>query len=151
MEIRLLGQVEAVDGRSFALGGRTQRRVLALLALRRNEVVSVARLVDAVWPDGDLPDHADHNVRTYVHRLRAALDGRGDRVETIGAGYRLHLDPDELDIARYDRLAGTAMRLAETGELISALDRIDGAGRLWRGAPLEEFEHESWAAPEPSG
>lgn len=148
MRIHLLGQVEAVDGRSFALGGPTQRRLLAVLALRRNAVVSVARLADVVWGDGELPEHADHNVRTYVHRLRVALGEHGDRIETIGPGYRLRLESGELDIARFDQLAGTSMRLAETGELIAAFDHIDEAERLWRGAPLQEFEHESWAVPE---
>ena len=148
MQIHLLGQVEAVDGRAVALGGPTQRRLLAVLALRRNEVVSVARLAEAVWAERETPDSADHNVRTYVHRLRVALDGHGERIETIGAGYRMRLDSDEVDIGRFDRLAGTAMRLAETGELVDALDHIEEAERLWRGAPLEEFEHEAWAVPE---
>ena len=75
MDVRLLGQIEVVDGEPLPLGGPTQRRVLAALALRRNEVVSVARLVDVIWPDGEPPNRAEHNVRTYVHRLRSSMNG----------------------------------------------------------------------------
>lgn len=148
MQVRVLGQIEAVDdvGAPYPIGGPTQRRVLAALSLRRNEAVSVPYLVDAVWPDHDVPARAEHNIRTYVHRLRTALDGHGDRLETVGAGYRLRLDETELDAATFERLAGTAGRLTATGDAIAALDAIDEAERLWGGLALEEFAHEEWAA-----
>src|SRR6266508_1671423 len=94
LEVRVLGQIEVVAAAPLTLGGPTQRRVLAVLALRRNEVVSVSHLVDVIWADGEAPERAAHDVRTYVHRLRSALGGHGDRVETVGAGYRLRLDAD---------------------------------------------------------
>ena len=148
MDVRVLGVVQAMSDPPLALGGPTQRRLLAALALRRNEVVSVSYLVDVIWPDGAAPDRAEHNVRTYVHRLRTALDGEGDRVETVGLGYRIRLDSEELDAARFEQLAGTAARLADTGDVVAALDVLDQADTLWRGAPLEEFEHEAWAMPD---
>lgn len=147
MQVRLLGQVEAVDpsGQALVLGGPMQRRILAALALRRNEVVSVPYLVDLIWPDGEAPARAAHNVRTYIHRLRSAFDDEGTRLETVGAGYRLRLGDRELDAARFEQLAGTARRLAATGEVIGALDAIDAAEQLWRGLPIEEFRYEDWA------
>jgi hypothetical protein len=132
MDVRLLGQIEAVDGEPFALAGPTQRRVLAALALRRNEVVSIPHLVEVIWPDAEVPDRAEHNVRTYVHRLRSSLTEQGERIDTVGSGYRILLDDDELDLARFEHLAGTAKRLADTGEAVAALDLIDEAERLWR-------------------
>ncbi len=148
MGIRLLGQIEADDGAPLALAGPTQRRVLAVLALRRNEVVSVDQLVEAVWPDTDPPKKAAHNVRTYVHRLRTSLGSLGDKVETAGGGYLLRLDSGELDTARFEELAANATRLAKTGETIAALDIIDQAQALWRGEPLEEFGDDLWAQPD---
>ncbi len=148
MDVHLLGQIEAVDGGPLALGGPTQRRVLAALALHRNEVVSIPHLVEVIWAETAPPDRAEHNVRTYVHRLRSSLDGHGERIDTVGSGYRIRLDDDELDVARFEQLAGTAKRLADTGEAVAALDLIDEAERLWRGAPVEEFEHEAWAMPD---
>ena len=148
-EVRLLGQVNVVDGgKPFALGGKTQRRVLAALVLRRNEVVSLRYLVDLIWGSSEPPDRAEHNVRTYVHRLRTALGDQGERIETVAGGYRLRLASEELDLARYEEAAGTAARLAKTGESIAALDLIDQAATWWLGRPLEEFEDEQWAQPD---
>ena len=52
MDVRVLGGVQVVSDPPLALGGPTQRRLLAALALRRNEVVSVSYLVEVIWPDG---------------------------------------------------------------------------------------------------
>ena len=147
MQVRLLGEIEAVGDRPVALGGPRQRRTFAVLAIRRGEVVSIASLVDAVWPDGDPPARAGHDVRTYVHRLRSALSDDGGRIETVGAGYRLRLDGDDVDVARFERFADVAMRAAETGDVAGALEHADRAEREWREPPLGEFEHESWAVP----
>jgi hypothetical protein len=46
MDVQVLGEIQAVSDEPLAVGGPTQRRVLAALALRRNEVVSVQYLVD---------------------------------------------------------------------------------------------------------
>ena len=49
MEVGLLGPVEVRGmGRRLPLGGSKQRAVLAMLALRVNQVVSVDRLVDGL-------------------------------------------------------------------------------------------------------
>ena len=58
MQIRVLGNIGVVDPGGVALGGPTQRRVLAALVLDADRVVSVDQLVDAVWPDGDVPERA---------------------------------------------------------------------------------------------
>ena len=51
MEIRILGPLEVVaDGRVAGLGSPKQRALFAMLVLHVGEVVSVDRLVDALWP-----------------------------------------------------------------------------------------------------
>ena len=147
MQVRVLGEVELAGDSSGAVGGPNQRRLLAALAIRRGEVVSLPWLVDVLWPGGDAPPRAEHNVRTYVHRLRTALGDEGDRVETVGAGYRLRLDAAELDLARYETLADTAIRAAQTGDPTAAIEQAQAAEQLWRGHPLGAFEHEAWAQP----
>ena len=88
MDFRVLGPFGVYDdqGREVELGGRQQRIVLALLLLHRNEVVSVDRLIDAVW-DERAPANAVKNVQIHVSRLRKALepDSRNARTES-GAG-----------------------------------------------------------------
>jgi DNA-binding SARP family transcriptional activator len=50
VEFRILGPLEVYDGvRAVALGGAKQRALLALLLLRRGEVVSSERLIDELW------------------------------------------------------------------------------------------------------
>ncbi len=149
MKIKVLGSIEADNGTAIALGGPTQRRILAMLAMEAGDIVSVDRLVDATWPDGESTDQAERNVRTYIHRLRAAFgDEIADRIETAPPGYRLNLRDEELDANRFDELASTAARLADTGDAVAALDRIDEADALWRGRPFGEFADEAWAQAE---
>ena len=147
MDIRLLGEIAARTDDDVALGGPTQRRVFAALALRANEVVSVGTLVDVVWGDDEPPDRAEHNVRTYVHRLRTALEPEGDRVETVAGGYRLKVEGDELDVDRFVRSIETGFRLLDTADVAGGLDQLDAAAALWRGEPLSEFAEEPWAQP----
>jgi len=149
MKIQVLGSIEADNGSAVALGGPTQRRILAMLAMEAGDIVSVDRLVDATWPDGESPDQAERNVRTYIHRLRVAFgDEIADRIETVPPGYRLNLSDEELDAHRFDELASTAARLADIGDAVAALDRIDEAEALWRGRPFGEFADEAWAQAE---
>src|SRR4051794_19841295 len=67
---RVLGPVEAVDGRGTVLdlGAPRTRALLAALLVHRGTVLSVDRLVDLLW-DGEPPATA----RTMVHGAVAAL------------------------------------------------------------------------------
>jgi len=77
MEVRLLGQVQAsCDGRPIPLGSDKQRLVLAILALEAGRQVTMARLVDLLWPDGP-PRSARATVQTLIWRLRSALTAAG--------------------------------------------------------------------------
>ena len=147
MQVNVLGPVGVELEQSAALGGPTQRRVLALLALHAGEVVSVDRLVDAVWPNGDAPDRADHNVRTYVHRLRSALGDEGRRIETVGNGYRLHLEHRELDALRFEDLVAEGRAAAARDELPHAepadprCARAEARDRGSGARPLHPLDH----------
>ncbi len=148
MQIHVLGTIDVLDPAEVALGGPTQRRVLSALLLSANRVVSVDQLVDAVWPDGGVPDRAEHNVRTYVHRLRTALGEVGDRIETAGTGYRLRVERDELDATRFEDLVDRARELAAEADAEGARQLLDEALGLWRGRPFDEFADEEWTRAE---
>jgi DNA-binding SARP family transcriptional activator len=50
LELGILGPVEVrIDDSPVALGGPRQRAVLAVLAIRPNQVVSVDRLIEDIW------------------------------------------------------------------------------------------------------
>lgn len=74
----LSGAVAArVDGTPAALGGPKQRCVLAVLLANHGTVVSIDRLIDAVWGD-EPPPKALASVRSYVANLRRVLDPGAD-------------------------------------------------------------------------
>src|SRR5262245_39798261 len=100
MEFRILGPLEVVDGgRAVALGGPKQRALLAALLLTPNRVVSVDRLVDALWPAGP-PANAANALQYHVSQLRKPL---GDVVVTQEPGYLIRVEPDRLDLLRFER------------------------------------------------
>jgi DNA-binding SARP family transcriptional activator len=134
MEFRILGPLEVVDdGRPLELG-QQQRALLVLLLLEANRVVSSDRLILALWED-DPPDTAQKALQVHVSNLRKRL-GR-DRIVTKAPGYSIRVEADELDLDRFERLAGGGGRL----QLVEAL-------ALWRGRPLEEFAQRRFALSE---
>ena len=148
IEFRLLGLVEAVEEDApLPLGAPKQRALLALLLLHANEVVPRERLVDAVWGDSP-PRSAVQSLQVYVHALRRAIGA--DRVETRGTGYRLRLERDELDLARFERLVGGGGDALAAGRPADAAEDLRRALALWTGAPLADLAgepiHEAEAA-----
>jgi DNA-binding SARP family transcriptional activator len=101
MDFRILGPLEVLeDGRTLDLGGAKQRALMTVLALHANRVVAQEQLIDALW-DGEPPETARKALQVYVSQLRKLL-GR-ERVETSGLGYLLRIEPDELDLVRFER------------------------------------------------
>jgi predicted ATPase/DNA-binding SARP family transcriptional activator len=131
-EFAILGPLEVRrDGKPVTIPGRKARALLALLLLRANEVVSRERLIDGLWSEA-APDRAANALQVHVHTLRKSLGA--DRITTEGTGYRVHVDPDELDLHRFEELVGG-------GRHREALE-------LWRGTPLAGLEEEPFARRE---
>ena len=145
MEFRILGRLEVWDGGyAIALGGPRPRALLAVLLLHANEVVPTDRLIDELWSD-DRPEHADAALQVNLSRIRKAL--RHDVLTTRSPGYVLHVEPDALDLDRFERLAEEGRTLLERGLPAEASQRLDRALALWRGPPLSDFAYESFAQP----
>ncbi len=142
MEFRLLGPLEVVErDRPVALGGAKQRSLLAVLLLHSNQVVSADRLIDELWGDAP-PPTAAKSIQVHVSRLRKELgDGR---VATRAPGYVLHVDPSELDLARFDQLVDEASR----ADPKSAAEKLRQALALWRGPALADLAYEPFAQTE---
>jgi predicted ATPase/DNA-binding SARP family transcriptional activator len=146
VEFRLLGPVEAVQNHGqIALGAPKQRALLAVLLLNANEVLSRERLIDRLW-GAEPPKSAVQSLQVYVHGLRQALGA--ERIETHGTGYRLRLDPDELDAAQFERLAREAASAMSAGHPSDAATSAGLALDLWRGSALADLGGEAVAATE---
>jgi DNA-binding SARP family transcriptional activator/streptogramin lyase len=151
MEYRILGPVEVVaDGRALALGPAKQRAVLAVLLLHLNEVVSRDRLVEELWGERP-PETAATALHGYVSQLRKILEtGNGSErrvLVTRAPGYVLELDPQEVDLKRFELLARRGKRELAGGAAEDAARTLAEALSLWRGPPLEEFSSSVPFAP----
>ena len=146
MEFRLLGPLAVVDdGRDLAPRRAQQRMVLAILLMRRNAVVPVDDLLDALWGD-DPPETAQTALHVHVSALRKALGQQ--RIETRAPGYVLRVDASEVDV---ERLESTLAAARATRTPAERLELLRGALALWRGEPLGEFRDQPFAQAAISG
>jgi DNA-binding SARP family transcriptional activator len=146
MEFRILGPLEVRDGdRTISIGGGRQRALLALLILNANETVSTDRLVEELWA-GRAPATAPKVVQNHISQLRRAFtDGL---LVTEGSGYTLRLEPESIDLARFERLLDEGRHALARGDAQKASGLLRDALALWRGPPLADFAFESFAQTE---
>jgi DNA-binding SARP family transcriptional activator len=149
MEFRILGPLEALDGKQrVTLGGSKLRAVLALLLLHPNETVSSDQLIDELWGE-EPPATAAKALQVHVSRLRKALAGSGggggDVVVTRPHGYQLQIDLEQLDSHRFERLLAEGRRELASDRPERALPALEQAVSLWRGPPLADLTYEPFA------
>jgi predicted ATPase/DNA-binding SARP family transcriptional activator len=146
MQYRVLGPLEVRDGEgSLPLAGAKQRALLALLLLHANRVLSRDRLIDELWGD-EPPATAVTSLQVYVSRLRKLLPA--ETLLTRPPGYVLEVEPEELDVRRFERLLaeGHAALAADDAERAAIV--LHQALELWRGPALAEFAFEPFAQAE---
>ncbi|MDQ3874040.1 MAG: protein kinase, partial [Actinomycetota bacterium] len=130
----MLGPLEAwVDGSPVRLGGRKQRTALALLAANAGKAVATDDLIDGVW--GEEPTAAARStLHTYISNLRQGL---GDVIVRDGGGYRLELEPQQVDAFEFEQAVSLARELAATDQA-QAAQTLRRALALWRGHPYAD-------------
>ncbi len=148
MDFTVLGSVAAShDGVDVAMGPRV-RRLFARLVVDNGRVVSHGRLIDAVW-EGDPPAGAENSMKTYVSRLRTAIDPAGiGRLLHRDPGYLLALEGCSLDSARFEEELAEASQALRVVNPERSLALISGALDRWGGDPYGEFSGEEWAQAE---
>ncbi|MEV8606451.1 BTAD domain-containing putative transcriptional regulator [Amycolatopsis sp. NPDC051373] len=146
MRIGVLGAVTAwgAAGEPVVVGGPRVRALLAQLALEAGRFVPAERLIDGLYGE-EPPDGAANALQSQVSRLRSALKAVAP-VEFTGAGYRLVVEPDEVDVHRFERLAGDGRRELAAADATRASDLLGEALALWRGPAFADVTEAPFAA-----
>ncbi|MDF5759107.1 AfsR/SARP family transcriptional regulator [Spongiactinospora sp. TRM90649] len=137
----VLGSLEAQAGdRGLDLGPLKQRVLLAMLLCRANSVVSMQELLDALWPDSP-PRTAMKNLQVYVSQLRKILSTgpHGSLIAFRSPGYRITLEPAQLDALRFEDLTRSGRLSLRSGDSVRASALLREALDLWRGPALSDL------------
>jgi DNA-binding SARP family transcriptional activator len=154
VKFRVLGPLEAHhDDEPLGLGGAKQRALLAILLLHANEVVSSDRLIDELW-GAKTPKTAAKSLQVLISQLRKVLEpGRargesGRLLVTRSPGYLLHIEPEQLDLEHFQRLASEGREALAAGDPQRAARTLQDALGLWRGPPLADLAYADFAQRE---
>jgi predicted ATPase/DNA-binding SARP family transcriptional activator len=146
VEVRLFGEFEVASaGVPIPVRGGKQRALLALLALNRGTPVSADRLIDQLWGEGQVAKPANA-LQAQIGQLRRTLGAPS--IITSEAGYALAVDPDEIDVVRFEQLVVRGRQLIEEGDGAQGSATLGEALRLRRGEPLAEFAYADFAHSE---
>ena len=144
--MKLFGEFEVVRGGvAIPVRGAKQRALLALLALNRGNPVSVDRLIDQLWGDGQTAKPANA-LQAQIVQLRRTLGTSA--IVTSESGYALAISPADLDAVHFEDLVAEGHRLSGEGEIARASAVLGDALRLRRGEPLSEFAYAGFADAE---
>ncbi|MGN4162116.1 AfsR/SARP family transcriptional regulator [Streptomyces sp. NEAU-PBA10] len=153
MDISVLGGLGIREnGISVTPTAPKPRQVLAMLALRADQVVSVATLTEELW-GARPPRSARATLQTYVLQLReligAALEREAadaparsakDVLVTMPGGYLLNTSGGQCDVREFELLAGTGYRAMDAGDFPGAARQLRSALDLWSGSALADVQ-----------
>lgn len=150
MIVQILGPLMVeVEGQNITPSAQHLKKVFAVLALSACQYVSVNTLARELWGGKHLPSSSLTAVQTYILALRKriacalAITPR-DVAKTIlltqRHGYSLHLDAENLDLARFGRLTREGSRSLALGDTRRAAEMLGNALSLWRGTPLGDVQ-----------
>jgi len=148
VEFRLLGPVEVwAAGGCLEMGPPQQRAVLAALAVDAGRPVFRGTLIDRIW-SGRAPQGAASALYAHINRIRRVLAAEGAGEEPVrlarrSGGYVLGVNPEDVDLHRFRRLALAARDRQRLDDERARLLRA--ALDLWRGEPLADLPGE-WPA-----
>jgi predicted ATPase/DNA-binding SARP family transcriptional activator len=142
VRIGILGPLDVRDGaaRPIEISGPRLRALLIRLAVDAGRTVSAERLIDDLWGDAP-PAGAANALQALVSRLRGV--GGHDAVESQPGGYRLAVDPGQVDAVAFERLMAGARTESDPACRAGTLREALG---LWRGAALADVAGTAFAA-----
>lgn len=141
LSFSILGPLEVRSGDTVVPITGKPATVLATLLLHLREVVSAETLIDALWGE-DPPETARAALQVHVSKLRKILASAGDDdlVTTRGSGYALDIEPERLDLTRFERSVHEARAALGDGDAARARSLMTEALDSRRGRPLEGLD-----------
>src|SRR4051794_27509823 len=134
MRYGMLGPLEVTrTGELVTPSTPQQRTVLALLLANAGSWVSLATIVDELWPSRT-PRSARVIVQVAVSKLRKVLPA--DAIRTGPSGYLLTFDGNGFDQAEFVADARRGRELMGAGRLEPARESLAAALGRWRGDAL---------------
>jgi DNA-binding SARP family transcriptional activator/tetratricopeptide (TPR) repeat protein len=135
MRFALLGPLEISDDGPVEVRGVLRRTLLARLLLDAGRTVPSDELVELLW-GGKPPASGLAVLYNQVNRLRQNLGGAGDRVVATAAGYRVEVEPGELDLEVFATCCAAGRTALAESRWADAAESFSRALALWRGRPL---------------
>ena len=142
LAVKVLGPLKvSADGVDVTPTAPKERALLALLALSPSRAVSVDRLLDELWADCS-PAAGRRALQVRVAALRKLLDKAeaGNALEFVAPGYRLSVEPQDVDEQVFSTLCEGARARLERGDAPAAAEMLHEALGLWRGEPLADVQ-----------
>ncbi len=138
MRFQVLGPLKAeIDGTDVPIAGVRSRALLATLLLNAGATVSCRELIASLW-GLDAPPTALSSLRNLVGRLRETLgDSAARRLRTVGPGYLIEVNRDELDLLEFAELCAKGRAAHEQGQWPACADTLRNALGLWTGEPFD--------------
>jgi DNA-binding SARP family transcriptional activator/tetratricopeptide (TPR) repeat protein len=125
-----------------------QQALLAGLLLRAGRPAGPDELTEALWGSG-MPPSARASLQNHVMRLRKTLeDDSGPRIVTEAGGYLIRVEPDELDVLRFESSLAAGREAARAGSWAQAAAVLRAGLSLWRGELLSGLSSDRVAARE---
>lgn len=158
VRFRILGPVQIVGCSASPIQPRspTRRALLTCFLLNADRYVSVKQLRELLWEDP--PPSAAANLRSHLTGLRADLDraeaGLHRRLETSdvrGGGYRVRVDPGELDLHAFIGAAKRGRAALLDRRFDAAIEVLEPAMRVWNGPFGNGLPQTQWFAAHCAG
>lgn len=148
MHFEILGPLRVLDAHrgTVELTGTRRRILLVALLAHPNSARAVTELVDWLWPRRP-PRSAQSTLHVHVSVLRRALEPArapwqpAQRLLTHPTGYRLRVDPEELDTLRFERMVDAARPALDAGSALRGYQLASDALALWHGPALADAAH----------
>jgi DNA-binding SARP family transcriptional activator len=138
VQFKLLGPLQIVgDAPVRTPTAPKLRKVLSLLLLNANELVSVSALMEELWGERP-PASAPTTLQTYIYQLRRLVEGLASGADmtfllTRPAGYVAQVADGALDVHEFERRVALGRVASKAGDIERKALLFAEALRLWRG------------------